>query len=269
MYKRKKALSFLFIFMALSSLSCAIEETPISKKTQGKLQSLPSSALFTPPKGWRFGDQKSLGQHVQIMVIGKGKNTYPPSINLATEKFTGTLKDYLKIVKKINDSEKIIWKDLGPIRTQAGNVNLSQIEMQTEWGQVKMMHAIIVRDQTAYIMTAAALKDEFPDYYKDFFSSIQSLRINKDLYETVKDSKERVKLKKINEDLENQFDLLLKENYPSTPREIFESSRFQNGNWKPFQAKIKNEYSYMEEDWQNLIFSTIQSILINSERNEK
>jgi hypothetical protein len=136
------------------------------------------SVIFTPPLGWSFADPKQLPKSVKIMVVGKGEYDYPPSINLGTENFKGTLKDYLKIVKSLNDAQGSEWKDLGKIRTAAGNASLSQVDMMTEWGKVRMMHVILVKSNMAYILTAASRKEEFSKFYKDFFASMRSLRIN-------------------------------------------------------------------------------------------
>ena len=153
------------------------------EKTQEQYQQLakePGAIVFTPPEGWHLADTKNLPQHVQMMVVGKGKHEFPPSINLSTEEFDGTIKDYLKIVKEINASQGSDWKDLGIIRTPAGEGSLSQADVVTEWGPVRMLHVILSKNGLIYILTAAALKDEFPKFYKTFFDSLRSVQINKD-----------------------------------------------------------------------------------------
>lgn len=136
-------------------------------------------ASFKPPEGWRYADDKELSPSIKVMVIGKGGYEYPPSINLGTEEFKGTLKDYLKIVKTLNQNLGKEWKDLGKIRTEAGIASLSQSDIKTEWGDVRMMHVILVKSGMAYIMTAASRKEEFPKFYKEFFASMRSLKIEK------------------------------------------------------------------------------------------
>lgn len=135
--------------------------------------------LFTPPKGWRFAEASSLPPNVKVMVVGTPRREFPPSINLGMEKFEGTLKDYLQIVRRINEEQQSDWKDLGTLRTDAGNASLSQLDTRTEWGNVRMMHAILVKDGYAYILTAAALRDEFSLYYTEFFSTMRSLRFDR------------------------------------------------------------------------------------------
>jgi hypothetical protein len=62
--------------------------------------------------------------------------------------------------------------------------------MNTQWGRVKMMHVILLKKGVIYILTAAALLEEFPKFYKDFFNSLRSLRVNPDLDEMTQKSEE-------------------------------------------------------------------------------
>lgn len=158
-----------FLFLLCPPLAFA-EEGDISKAEE--VQAL----MFTAPDGWRSADPNALPPSVKVMVVGNPINSYPPSINLGIEEYSGTLKDYLKIVKAINESQNADWKNLGVIHTEAGKGNLSQVDMETTWGTVRLMHVIMVKNGTAYIMTCAALKDEFPRYYAEFFKSMRSLR---------------------------------------------------------------------------------------------
>lgn len=158
------------------STPAAVSEKP--KETGILPKQAADVAVFTPPQGWRLADTKALPPSVKIMVVGKGERDFPPSMNLGTEPFDGTLKDYLKVVKSINDAQGATWKDLGMIRTEAGEASLSQLDTKTEWGNVKMMHVMMVKNGTVYILTAAALQEEFPKFYKDFFDAMKSFRFN-------------------------------------------------------------------------------------------
>lgn len=134
-------------------------------------------ATFVPPQGWRLAEHDKLPPHVEVMVMGEGKLEFPPSINLSTEPYTGTLQQYLQIVKKINNKHGSEWKDLGKIKTTAGEASLSQADSVSKWGPVRMMHVILVKDGTVYILTAASLKNEFSSHYKQFFESFRSFTI--------------------------------------------------------------------------------------------
>lgn len=150
-----------------------------TQEKEAKSHESTESVLFTPPAGWRFAETLSLPPSVKTLVVGKGSFEFPPSINLGMEVYPGTLKQYLKRVKEINDAQGYIWKDLGKIRTQAGDASLSQVDTRTQWGEVKLMHVILQKDGIIYILTAAALKEEFPKFYKDFFNSMSSIRFSK------------------------------------------------------------------------------------------
>lgn len=169
----------LLFFAAAAPLLADIKSEPISPVGIAENQSAQSNARFIPPDGWRFADAKSLPPHVHVMVVGKGKGSFPPSINLGTEAFSGTLKEYLKVVKAINDNHGAEWRDLGSIPTESGEASLSQVDSKTEWGDIRMMHVILLKSGIVYILTVAALKDEFSSYYSDFFKSMKSLEVGK------------------------------------------------------------------------------------------
>jgi hypothetical protein len=138
----------------------------------------PGAVMFKPPEGWLLADPKALPANIKIMVVGKGTHESPPSLNLAFEDYPGTLKEYLRLVAMINKKKGAEWKDLGKIQTEAGKASLSQVDLKTQWGVERQMHVILINNGTVYILTAAALKEEFPNFYKDFFTAMRSLKIN-------------------------------------------------------------------------------------------
>lgn len=216
---------------------------------------VPGALLFTPPEGWYVSDPKILPKRVKVMVIGKGLSEYPPSINLGMEPYKNTVKDYLKTVKAINEAQGSEWKDLGNIQTQAGNASLSQVDLKTEWGDVRLMHVILQKSGMLYVITAAALKDEFPVYYKDFFTAFRSIRFNKEALEMIVSAKRR-------NDLEKQIQLVKDEwytfylkqkqqNNQLTSEEIFVKDPFKADKWLAFTAMIEKDYSDMSPTWRS------------------
>lgn|GEM_PF-3293517 len=162
---------FLCALLVVSTALWAEDLAPQDQAvTQEKVQ-------FTPPPGWRFAETAKLSKAVKVMVVGQAKTEFAPSISLVVEPFEGTLKDYLKIVKRINDSDGTLWKDLGTVQTEAGEASLSQAETKTKWGELRIMHVILLREGNIYILTATAKKEEFPAYYEALFKSLKSLRI--------------------------------------------------------------------------------------------
>lgn len=159
--------------------STAFTEEQASSATQPQVTTTEVEQQFlilTPPEAWQASDPEKLLPSVKMMVVGKGAYEFPPSINIGTEVYSGTLKAYLKRVKEINTLKGAGFKDLGPLYLQCGVASLSQVDKKTEWGNIRMMHVIFKKDDTIYIVTASARKEEFPDFYKDFFNSLKSLR---------------------------------------------------------------------------------------------
>lgn len=134
-------------------------------------------ASFTIPKGWATVEKKHLDPHVEYLVVGTSKTNFPPSINLSTEHFEGSLEDYLQIVKKISKEDGNKFKKMGQIETHAGTASLSQTDMDTEFGKVRLIHAMLLQNDTMYILTASALAKEFVAYYPLFFHTLQSFQI--------------------------------------------------------------------------------------------
>lgn len=175
----------LFVYFFLSSAcltplyaDCLYE--PISPSGSPAPDSATSqTAYFTPPKNWKQTGADKLPPHVKALVVGSGPGLFPPSMNLSIEKFNGSLFDYLRIVKEINRSHGSDWKDLGKIRTLAGEASLSQADADTHWGAVRMLHVILLKDGMIYILTASALKDEFSMYQKTFYESLKSLNVER------------------------------------------------------------------------------------------
>ena len=117
------------------------------------------SVMFDPPPGWKMADPANLPHYVEAMVVGESSSNYPP-INLGIEDFNGSLKDYLKIVKKIDEAQKSPWKSLGTVETQAGIADLSTADIQTNWVTVRLLHTILVQEGKAIILTGAAKQEE-------------------------------------------------------------------------------------------------------------
>lgn len=144
------------------------------------LSAEPQGILFDPPAGWKMADSAQLPRYVEAMVVGESNSNYPPSINVSVEDFAGTLKDYLKIVKKINEAQNSAWKRMGTIETQAGQADLSTVDIQTSWGPVRLVHVILVRDGKAIILTGATKREEFVALYPIMLKSMRTLKVMSD-----------------------------------------------------------------------------------------
>lgn len=142
-----------------------------------------SVAIFHPPEGWECAFPENLSSCVQIGFLGKGSGQFRPSLNLATEEVDVGLRQYIKAVKEIHTAEPGTgWRDLGAFKSLAGKGRLTEISTSSPMGDVKMLQMIVVLKKTAYIMTGAALKDDFLRLQEVFLKAFQSLSLEKNLF---------------------------------------------------------------------------------------
>lgn len=235
------------IFFILSFFCTLNADESVLGKQYLEAMEEPEAFIFIPPQGWLAADPKILPQSVKAMVVGKSEKNYPPSINIGMEPFEGSLKSYLKNIKMINESQNAIWKDMGQISTESGQASLSSVDMNTEWGDVRLLHAIMIKYGTAYIMTCASLKDEFSHNYKDFLQAMRSMKINKDVFEMVGHPEMRAKLMNNVQKLKKDCTTLNKEDCLKTFSETLDKDFAQLGpKWKDCMlAKAKQEIGFM------------------------
>jgi len=150
-------------------------------------------SYFTPPENWQDADPKLLAPMVKMGYFGKGNTEFHPSINIAIEKIDDTsLKEYVKVVKKIHTSNRTTtWRNLGKFQTQAGKAQLTEITTKNQMGIIKMLQLIIVHEDHAYILTAAARKEEFVTFRNSFIKAFRSLKLTDDLFNELKDEKRK------------------------------------------------------------------------------
>lgn len=265
-FSNKLNISFYFYFFTL--LFVTIFATEIIAETQSFLEEstpAPGIATFSPPKGWLAADKNVLSEHVKILVVGpKIKNDMPPTMNLMIEPYNGTLKTYLKSVKKINDAHGDAWKDLGTLKTKSGEASLSQVEIRSKWGGEKLMHAIIVKNGYAYVLTASAAKNEFGRFYQQFYSSLRSLQIYDHVLDLISDVNKKKSIENAFQKIANNFkeEIRLQSSYGSTPENIFSDANFQNNDWIPFLNMLKSEFKDLGEDWQNSVAMSFKEKLL-------
>ncbi len=134
-----------------------------------------------PPKGWEgIEDAKQLPQKVKLLFVGDGTSPFNPSLNIAMEETVMSPKEYVRLAKSYHEEQKgTLCKQIGTMDTGAGPAHILQIDRPTQWGDVRFMQAIVLRDQKAYVLTATCLHEEFPSLSQELFHSIKSFRIEK------------------------------------------------------------------------------------------
>lgn len=166
------------IFLSAALTAADPIDTAVIQENFQKMATEPGTVMFTPPADWKMADPSILPKYVKLLIVGTSSSEFPPSINLSYDPFQGTQKQYMKVIKEYNDSQGSAWKDLGTIRTEAGDAILLQVDTKTKWGLERQMQGILIKNGYAWIITCSALKDEFPTYYKVFFDAIKSMRVN-------------------------------------------------------------------------------------------
>lgn len=267
MIKVNKFLAVSLTFFSMTAFSFAAPQAIVEDLPLIDEGNAPGIATFTPPKGWRTADPKSLSPHVKTLIVGpKLQNEMPPSMNLMIEPYRGTLKTYLKQVKKINETHGDTWKDLGTLKTKAGDASLSQVEIRSKWGGEKLMHAIIVKNGYAYVLTATAAKNEFGRFYQQFYSSLRSLQIYDNLLEIVKSADKRAILEKAIASVKSSFEQALdpqSDTEEAARERMFQNPDFQNNVWQPFVAILQKDYADMGEEWQMAVLLNLQDNLLS------
>ncbi|HSX26477.1 MAG TPA: hypothetical protein VLE89_05670 [Chlamydiales bacterium] len=142
-----------------------------------------SICYFIPPTGWEIAKPKHLSEYVQVGFIGKGSNEFRPSINIAFETVDVPLKEYVKAVKEIHKEQpNTQWRDLGKFPMQGGEGRLTEITSMSPWGEIKTLQAILVKENKAYLLTGAVLKQDFPKFQKELLNCFRTLNLTSDLF---------------------------------------------------------------------------------------
>lgn len=192
---------------------------------------------FIPPEGWDCVQSQKIDPYIQIAFLGKGKSDLRPSLNLAIEETDVPLKEYLKAVRKIHETEmKVQWRDLGAFTFKSGKGRLAEITSPSPLGDVKMLQGILVQEGYAYILTGAVLKEEFSTWQNPILNALHSLALVPDLFSAIADPAQRNNL----QETFHSFDHL------STDQE-------RQTQWSRLQKTILDDYASMGSHWQILI----------------
>ncbi|GEM_PF-393384 len=218
--------------------------------------------FFTPPPGWEIADPRSHSSRVKMAFLKSSHSGFCPSINLAVEKTDVSLSEYLKAVKIIHERDRSNhWRALGKVKTNAGLAQLTEIDSKTEWGPVRILQLIFLKDGYAYVVTASALRDNFSNYYKEIQTAFRSLTLSTDLLGNIPQTERREMLKTRQHQL-----IQAAEEAISTAKEkknLLEDISFQEKHWIPFQQSVLSSFNDMGAFWQMLILQNAQEKLLS------
>ncbi len=135
-----------------------------------------------PPSGWEcIQDATQLPKTVRLVYIGAEKGTFTPSINIAAEETTMHIEEYVILAKSYHESEgDTRCSRMGTLETNEGTAHLLQIERPSQWGIIRFIQAILIKNGTAYLITATCLQNEFNSFSSKFFNSIRSFTVQEE-----------------------------------------------------------------------------------------
>jgi hypothetical protein len=137
--------------------------------------------LTAPPKGWEcIADAKQLPQKVKVIFVGAGhgNSQFTPSINVACEETPLSLKDYVAQAKHYHeDRTSTFCSYLGNVQTIAGPAEVLQIDRSSQWGDIRFVQAMLIKEGQAYVVTSTCLKNEFGMLSSSIFKAIQSFSL--------------------------------------------------------------------------------------------
>lgn len=185
--------------------------------------------FFIPPKDWELSKPETLSPRVKIGFFGKAKSEVPPRLSLATEKVEIPLPEYVKAVIALHraDPNNRV-RDLGKMKIPAGDAHLIEIDAKKEYGEFRLWQLLVVKNKTAYIVTASAAKEEFSKLYSVFQSVFNSVVITEDLIEAVSQEEKKSALKNLYQKLTQDSQIA-------------------------FQNSVINDYTEMGTHWQVLM----------------
>ena len=218
--------------------------------------------FFIPPEHWDIADPRSLSPKVKIAFLKNSGKGFCPSMNLAVEDTDVSLTEYLKAVKAIHEQDRNNhWRTLGKVRTPAGLAQLTEIDSTSEWGPVRILQLILIKDKRAYVLTAAALKEEMSNYYKEIQSAFRSLTLSNDLFGNIPQLERRETLKQKQAELISAAEECLRSS--TVKKNLLEDQTFQKNHWSLFQKSVLDDFGDMGTFWQILVLRNTHDQLLS------
>jgi hypothetical protein len=231
-------------------------------------------AYFNPPQEWKVIEH--VDSLVKITFVGKPKKNCNPLINLATEKVSISLKEYVSIVQKNCEADpNREWRDLGHFSTLAGQGRLIEIIRKTTGGDLSQLQLILVKNGSAYVITTSCAKEEFLGLSHLFYTTLKSFTVTSDLIQVIKKKEEKEKLTHLYTQALKDFP----KEIPLPPTKIgnrwknallttarthlFLDKKFQKEAWLPLEKTILHNYAEMGNYWKILLLKDIKNKLIS------
>lgn len=221
---------------------------------------------FIPPAKWDIVDPTKLKPMIKIAFVEKSGKNFKPSLNLGIQPAKVSLSEYVAAAKKQHlalRSKK--WTELGVVHTKAGLAHLSQIDEKSQVGDIRSMQCIIVQEGLAYVLTAVALKEDFPNYHNDFIQAFESFSIHTTTASSLGSLELRERYSAKVESLLKEWSLFLASfKLTETPSKAFEDKRFRRGLWKDFEKFLSKDFKDKGLAWQVMASKEVKDLLLES-----
>jgi len=221
----------------------------------------PFFPTFTPPTGWLLADPSKLEEGVQVGFIESKRRLFSPSISLTLESVGDIdLKNYLEAVKTHYRADRTNrCRELGILDTSLGKATILQIEMENQWGEIRILQAISLHAGHVIIQTAASLKEDFARVQELFLSTFKSLSVYPTLFDSIDSPQFESKVKTM---------MTCWNKYCDSSRDdratLFASSFFQSNQWRPLVNFIEREYAAQGPCWQFLAIKHLKESLMEN-----
>jgi hypothetical protein len=149
---------------------------------------LATICYFSPPAGWQPVRLDDPSSPIELAFVGSPLHAggMPPNISLAFEEVDCTLKEYVQAVKETILAEAgVTWRDLGKISTPAGEARLTESSGISNWGPVKTLQLLFVKEHKAAILTATVLKEDFLALQSTLLQALKSLHCDPDVLSSI------------------------------------------------------------------------------------
>jgi hypothetical protein len=152
-------------------------------------------AYFYCPSNWQIVNPKMYNDLIKISFVKKQKSFFRPSINLALEKTDLTLDEYTQAAKQnYMLDEKTTFTLLDEVTLKQGKANICKIDKNSSSIDFDLLQMIFIKDNIAYVMTAASKKNEMVEFYKTYMQSFLSFELIDDIYSLIEDKKKKEEL---------------------------------------------------------------------------
>ncbi|WP_100934021.1 hypothetical protein [Candidatus Chlamydia corallus] len=158
----------------------AFEKKPSPSTIQWVLYPGKSYSIRTPSFWQCIDDKTQLPEKLDVLLIGKGKGTLTPTINIAQEITSKSSKEYIEEILAYHKANEMTLECgiFTQIQSPSGEFTIIKTEKNSSWGRVFCLQATTVINHTAYIFTSTATLDDYPELSLTFLKIVSSFQIN-------------------------------------------------------------------------------------------